>query len=255
MALIIDTETTGLPICLKYGLYPDYKQLDKYDSSRMVQIAMILCDSKYEQISKKSYIVKAVNFRINNHHFHKITNEISNEKGIEFDIVANQFYEEIKKVSHIFAHNANFDINVIKSELYRNGHNHIIDELDKKEIVCTMKYTKNMVKAENDYGIKDPSLAELYYWTLSEKMIIYHNALEDTNNLYKIIKKLYDVSRLNFDITLFSEKEDEVMNLLIDFSKMNVTDLRKKCKELKIKNYSKMKKDELLRVIHNSNGI
>ena len=58
----------------------------------------------------------------------------------------------LKKVSHIVAHNAIFDMSILKSELFRLGLYSIIDELNTKQILCTMKHTKKIVKALNKIG-------------------------------------------------------------------------------------------------------
>lgn len=191
MALIIDIETNGLPNCsgFSYGKYPNYDDLDKYKSSRIVQISMLLCNKKFERTELKEFIVKASDFTIDNSRFHGITNEISSEKGVLFSEVAEEFLNKLKKVKCIIAHNANFDITIIKSELYRAGLHSIIDELKTKRILCSMKQTKNMVKAKNIYGIKDPSLAELYKFVIKKEIEKTNNVI----NLHEIISKLNNI--------------------------------------------------------------
>ena len=200
MALIIDTETTGLPQCkgLSFGQYPSYKKLHLYDSSRVVQISMMICDEEFNQIEMKDFIVKADGFTINNSQFHGITNEISENKGITFLEVADIFMTHLKQVSHIVAHNADFDINVIKSELYRFGLLSVISELKTKTILCTMKHTKPIVKARGKYGIKYPSLAELYKFACGENIENAHNSKYDVINLHRAIKQLHNSNKLNY---------------------------------------------------------
>ena len=143
MALFIDTETSGLPDTrnLRWGEYPYYKKLDKYANARIVQFSMLITDTQFKFVDIKDYIIKREGFDITNQEFHGITNDISDNLGINFDIVAIEiFYELLKKVSHIVAHNVAFDVGVIKSELYRRNLHHIIDELDKKTLLCTMKH-------------------------------------------------------------------------------------------------------------------
>lgn len=199
MALIIDIETTGLPICegLPYGKYHPYENLNMYNTSRIVQLSMILCNEKYEEIDLKDFIVRADDFTINNHKFHGITNEISLNSGRPFKEIMEEFLIYMKQVSCIIAHNANFDINILYSELYRIGLNTIITELKTKKIICSMKNTKHIVKAKNIYGnIKDPSLAELYKFVIKENIENAHNSKYDVINLHKIIKSLYDKKKL-----------------------------------------------------------
>ena len=85
------------------------------------------------------YIIYADDFTINNSDFHNITDEISKNDGYKFDTIADIFYKELKNCEMIIAHNIGFDINVIKSELYRRKLYHIIIELEKKQLVCSIK--------------------------------------------------------------------------------------------------------------------
>ena len=192
MYIILDTETIGLPNCvgLPYGSYYNYKKLDKYESSRIVQLSYMICDDNFNEIIIKDFIIKRNNFDINNSEFHNITNEIS-DNGSDFMIVANEFYKDLQMSTIILAHNAMFDINVLKSELYRNNLDEIIEELEKKVIICTMQHTKLLVNAKNKYGkIKNPSLAELYYYACKENINNQHNSKYDVINLYQSIKNI-----------------------------------------------------------------
>lgn len=203
MALFLDIESTGLPDTkdLPYGKYHSYKSLDKYDNARIVQICVMLCNEKLEEVITKDYIIK-VNFDIPNSVFHNITNEISQTNGIVFETVIEEINELIKQSSHIFAHNSSFDINVMKSELYRAGLEDIIKEIDKKEIICTMKHTRNIVKIMTYYGIKDPKLSELYKFATNKELSNAHDAKFDVIHLHEAIKILYDDGKLNFSIEL-----------------------------------------------------
>jgi DNA polymerase III epsilon subunit-like protein len=203
MALFLDIESTGLPDTkdLPYGKYHSYKLLDKYNNARIVQICVMLCNDKLEEIVIKDYIIK-VDFDIPNSNFHNITNEISQSKGIILGEVMEEINELIKQSSHIFAHNSSFDINVMKSELYRAGLEDIINEIDKKQIICTMKDTRNIVKIMTYYGIKDPKLSELYKFATNKELSNAHDAKFDVIHLHEAIKRLYDDGKLNFNIEL-----------------------------------------------------
>ena len=104
------------------------------------------------------------------------------------------FYKELKNCSHIIAHNIGFDINVIKSELFRRNLYHIIIELDKKILICSMKKFKNTIKAKfkhNTNKIKDPSLKELYKFAFNKEIENAHNSKFDVINLHAANKKNY----------------------------------------------------------------
>jgi len=204
MALFIDTETSGLPDTqnLRWGVYPNYKNLDKYSNARIVQFSMLITDKQFEFEDVKDYIIKREGFDITNEKFHGITNDISDKSGITFDTVAIEiFYEQLIKVSHIIAHNVAFDIGVIKSELYRRNLQYIIDEIDKKTLLCTMKHMKPILKIINQYGnYKNPSLNEIYKYNFNKDVENAHNSLYDVYNLHTVVKHMYKNKTLNYEI-------------------------------------------------------
>jgi DNA polymerase-3 subunit epsilon len=204
MAMFLDTETTGLPNCnnLRWGVYPNYKDLDKYANARIVQFSMLITDNQYKFKDVKDYIIKREEFEITNEKFHGITNEISDTVGINFNIVAIEiFYEQLKKVSHIIAHNVGFDVGVIKSELHRRNLQYIIDELDKKTLLCTMKHMKPILKIINQYGnYKNPSLNEIYKYNFKKDVENAHNSLYDVKNLHEVVEHMHKNKTLNYKI-------------------------------------------------------
>lgn len=204
MALFLDTETTGLPDThnLRWGVYPYYKNLDKYSNARIVQFSMLITDKQFKFEDVKDYIIKREGFDITNEEFHGITNDISDNTGVSFDTVAVEiFYEQLKKTSHIIAHNVAFDVGVIKSELYRRNLHYIIDEIDKKILLCTMKHMKPILKIINQYGnYKNPSLNEIYKFNFNKDVENAHNSLYDVSNLHKVVRHMYENNTLNYEI-------------------------------------------------------
>ena len=137
-----------------------------------------------------------------------------------------------------------------------------------------MKHTKQIVKARNNYGIKDPSLSELYSFVLKKGIENSHNSKYDVINLHKIFKTMYDLNKLNFNETLLytqqlpvniirekiienieeklSENIEEIVpfqTFVIDFSKLKLDELKKYCKENGIKGYSKMNKSTIIETL------
>lgn len=249
MALIIDVETTGLPLRdgLPYGQNPSHEKLQMYDSARLVQVSMMLCNEHFEQVEFKDFIVKSDGFTIGNSHLHGITDEISVTKGTPFSEIAEVLSTYLEQVSHIVAHNANFDLCILKSELYRLGMHSIIATLTSKRILCTMKHTKMIVNAQNNYGIKDPSLAELYRFVFNKNIENTHNSKYDVINLHNIVKSMYDSKQLNFNENMHYSPQ---IHNTIDFSKLKLKELHQKCKENGIKGYSKMKKNAILNLFN-----
>jgi DNA polymerase III epsilon subunit-like protein len=187
--IIVDVETSGLPI----GRNAHYQDLTKYENARIVQISYMICDRyTLEEKEIRDHVIKADGFSIDNHQFHWVTNEISQEQGVPFVEVAKEFAEYLEDATHVLAHNADFDINIIKSELHRYGLHDIIDDLCTKEIICTMKSTMNMVNVRNRYGVKFPTLTELYAYVFDGGTFENaHNAKYDVIYLHKAIKELY----------------------------------------------------------------
>jgi DNA polymerase III epsilon subunit-like protein len=210
MALIIDTETSGLPDTrnLRWGVYPDYRDLEKYDGARIVQFSILITDTKFKYEDVKDYIIKREGFEITNENFHGISNEISDTVGVDFNTVAiDIFYELLKKTTHIVAHNVGFDVGVIKSELHRRNLQFIIDELDKKTLLCTMKHMKPILKIINQYGnYKNPSLNEIYKYNFKTDVENAHNSLYDVYNLHKVVEHMYKNNTLKYDIDISNSK-------------------------------------------------
>ena len=273
MALIIDIETIGLPNCgsLPFGENPPYNQLNNYESARMVQISMMLCNENLEQVEMLDFIIKTDQFNIGNSHFHGITNVISSERGISFSDVALILSNKLKQVSHIIAHNANFDISIIKSELHRLSLNSIIEEINSKKVLCTMNLTKSIVKATNKYNkIKYPSLSELYKFVFNKNIENAHNSNYDVINLHSSIKQLYNTNVLKFNsqftyvpiqfvenipqiqtasIPVVEQPEKKCAQTTSNLNNLKVLELRQKCKECGICKYSKMNKSELINAL------
>jgi DNA polymerase III epsilon subunit-like protein len=200
MALFIDTETNGLPDMtgMNWGQYPQYTIIEKYNTARIVQLSYIVTDYDYNQIHLDDFIIKRENFNISNSEFHSITDEISDKEGVDFNIAIEKFYENLKNIDFIIAHNIAFDISVIKSELYRRGRFDILSEIDKKNIICTMRHTKNILKIINKFGkYKYPSMKELYSYCFGQEISNPHNSMYDVINLHACIKYMHDYGILN----------------------------------------------------------
>ena len=201
MALIIDTETNGLPDItgLRWGEYPVYNDINKYKTARIVQFTFMVCGTCFEEKELHDYVIKRDGFNIENSQFHGITDDISDTDGRPFPEIAKIFSQNLSKVSHIVAHNIAFDINVIKAELFRYELHDIIEELNKKQLLCTMKHTKPILKIINQYGrYKNPSLAELYEYNFMQPIENAHNSKYDVINLHKVVKHMYDRRTLNY---------------------------------------------------------
>lgn len=197
LVMFIDIETSGLP--LKTNSYEDDSPV-KYDNARAIQLNMITCDREsFAIVDFKSYLIKSDGFPIDNSEIHGITLKRSLTEGLEFDEVITDFKKYLQNTSLLLAHNADFDVKILKNELKVHKKLDILDLLESIETQCTMELTKPMVGLLNKVGsLKNPSLKELY--EKATKRTIDPTRLEDRKNsvkhLYDAIKQLIDDKKI-----------------------------------------------------------
>ena len=189
LSLIFDTETTGVP--------KNYRALitDNNNWPYIVQLAWILIDSENNKIiERKNYIISLPpNIIIPEESIkvHGITNKIMRERGIKAQIAFNEFLNALNKTDILVAHNINFDVSVLRAELFRNkffaGLNLLENRKHKQIHFCTMKYgipICNLTKINERTGKivpKWPKLVELH-WALFNQDLQedkLHDALAD----------------------------------------------------------------------------
>lgn len=194
--IIFDLETTGLPSRdgLRFGQYHSHTDTSKYDDARIVQISYMVCDNDLNRMSMQDALINSHGkFKITNSSIHGITDERSQAEGEDFDAVIQRFRISLRGATTLMAHNADFDVNVLKAELFRRGNLDLLQEICTKRVVCTMKACKSVVKALNVYmRPKFPSLRELYEFATDKPMLNAHDAKYDVINLHEAIKSLFD---------------------------------------------------------------
>ena len=62
MKLFIDLETTGLPKTKGFNNWYNYTELDKYESSRIIELGIIITEDNGNIISEYTSLVKPDNF-------------------------------------------------------------------------------------------------------------------------------------------------------------------------------------------------
>lgn len=191
ISIIFDLETTGLPLTKGWNQYYSYMELDKYENARIVQIAYMCIDDNYEIISEKQFMFPDIDLR-DSEKIHGISREYLNKNGVLFEDVIDEIYNDLKDCDNLIAHNINFDINILSSELYRRGHVSFASMIRKKKLICSMILLKDVVGIKNKYGIKYPTLTELYKYVFGQDKEIEncHNAKYDVLALYECIKNL-----------------------------------------------------------------
>ena len=179
--LFFDTETTGLPDNYK----APYTETENWP--RIVQLSWILADD-YGDVKKETDHIVKVDFDIpaDASRIHGITNEVSEEKGTPVIDILNTFLLDLKKVERLICHNVDFDLTVLKSELYRSNLKHDIQ----LPTFCTMKSSTNFCQIPGNRGYKWPRLEELYSICFNKKLKNAHNALADVRATHKIFYHL-----------------------------------------------------------------
>ena len=224
--IIFDTETTGLPVQPnRYSFYP-YDDLLKYRSARVVQIAMIVYEKLNEKIIRKNkkienlnnteskdvdeldklcnnngfkkvdeynFIIKPDGFVILNQKFHNISQKFAEENGISFKNAIDSFAHHFIDANLLIAHNINFDVSVMASEMFRYN---MADELSnflKLNKYCTSLNTKHMTRLKYSNTVfKQPKLIELYEYLFGSIPEGMHDALQDTRILSMCVFKLIE---------------------------------------------------------------
>lgn len=179
--LFFDTETTGLPLFNAPGDHPAQPDC--------VQIAGLLADEDHVlgqfnfivQSDKESH-PKAIEA-------HGITAEIIAAYGVPRKTALNVFHNIMKKAEGIVAHNADFDMKVIRIMYAQEN----VKAPDFPPSFCTMKTSVETCKIPKlkGSGYKWPSLQEAFRVLVDPKGFDgAHNAMVDVTACYEVWKKL-----------------------------------------------------------------
>ena len=170
--MIFDTETSGLPKSYKaspsdVGAWP-----------RIVEIAWVILDEAQNRVSASEFIIRPDGFQISTgaSSVHGITTQKAQSEGSPLRYVMACFADDLSDVSHLVAHNIDFDFSVVNCELLRSG---MPSTLLSKKKYCTMKSTTSLCNIPGQYGAKWPKLEELYEFLFDRKFFEAHRAMHD----------------------------------------------------------------------------
>ena len=184
--IVFDTETTGLPKTHGFAKYYSTKtDTSKYDSSRVIQLAWSVHDSKTnEMLKENSYYIYEKSYKISpgSIAIHGITKEKCKEHGRSFEEVINLFLDDVRTCELLVAHNISFDYNVILAELYRRNMNKEVLIFASVDKTCTMKMKKHRPK----------KLIDMYKEFFNEEFDNAHDALADVNATAKCFAHMRD---------------------------------------------------------------
>jgi len=223
--LVFDTETTGLPETKI--LNPDTLNLWPH----IVQFSFVIYDTSVNNIVESSdSIVKVAEGLVipeESIKFHGITNKISKRKGVEIQMILNEFFYYLRNVDILVGHNVSFDINMVKVEILRliYSNNTNVIETDKmgykydlhfltnfKNICCTCSLKQSIelcnITAIDRRGksyIKYPKLVELHEKLFESVPNNLHNSFNDILVTLRCFMKLKHDIDLNANCAKFKK--------------------------------------------------
>ena len=165
--IFLDLETIGIPQQVNRK-FLSYKNNAAYDSARIIQMAWVVMDKEIQL--DNNFLIKPNNFKIENSFVHHITTERAEKDGFEIKVVLEYFLEDLELCQLVVCHNVDFDISILKNELYRAGLS--TDKLEITNTYCTMKEGTLP-------GKRWPKLTDLYKSYFKEEFPA-HDALEDS---------------------------------------------------------------------------
>jgi len=180
MYLFFDTETTGLP--KKWGA----KMQDVNNWPRVIQLAFIVTDEKFNIITEFCELIKPDGWEIPNQKFW-IDNGYSTaeniEKGIPIREAIQKFLIGLESCEFLLAHNIAFDHTVLGAEMIRLN----MSTKSRPKKVCTMKSTTGFMNLPR---MKWPKLEELHERLFNCKFDNAHDALADVKATIRCFKHL-----------------------------------------------------------------
>jgi DNA polymerase III epsilon subunit-like protein len=199
IAIIFDTETTGLPV----GFNPSIYEFVKWPN--IIQLSYIVYDiEKQSIIHVYDTIIKVPNDAVvteKSIEMHGITKEMSLSRGGDIRVEMEKLNMWLSNVDVYVGHNLSFDKRMVIVECARlklySGFNSITEEY------CTMKKGTMLcnIHAISKKGkpfIKYPTLSELYYKLFNEIPEGTHNSLMDV----KICMRCYLKYQFDIDIDI-----------------------------------------------------
>lgn len=208
--LVFDTETRGFPTVAN----AHYSFLNMFDSARIVELAWSIIRVTKDKSCEVLYENGAIwapwgydEIPVEASNIHRITTRRAREDGVdghaEIDLLVKSIFRF--KVDSILAHNANFDLPVIKSEFVRRGKETALLLFNTLPHVCTMKATVDLLKipfngsnGNSSKLYKYPRLSELHIWLFQEDFPDAHAALVDVQATVRCVVELVKRDLLTF---------------------------------------------------------
>ncbi len=174
LILFFDTETTGF--------INKAKPLDHESQPHLVQFAAMLTSEDGRVYRATSVIIKPSGYEIPeaSSNVHGITTKIADALGVGLGFALAWFIDALGCASLIVAHNAEFDLKVMKAQMMRESAVTSAEYLSGFPVFDTMKESTDLVKLPGRFGsYKWPKLNELHKFLFNEDFEGAHDALED----------------------------------------------------------------------------
>lgn len=181
--MVIDVETSGLPSKRSCS----FKELDAFQDARIIELAYVILNADLNQVIKeRSVLIRSVDV-ITNSNIHGITMEDLRRDGVAITSALDQLRTDLAEVNTVVAHNLEFDLKILQSETYRQyGNGPLLDEISKKQKICTMLYGKEIMQVK-----KWPKLKELYSFLIGKELIQTHRALDDVYSCVRCFRAMF----------------------------------------------------------------
>ena len=189
--LFFDTETTGLTVPGK----------DPTDPAQPmpVQLGMKLDASDRKERGAFNFLIRTEGWQVNPQAaaITGIDNAIADRYGIDLIAGMEAFFDSIHNVDVAVAHNARFDVTVMRraTMVYceKTGHEYF-DPFENVQVVCTMLASMNIVRAKpkRNGQWKWPKLEECVKFFFGETLMGAHDALVDVRATARVFYHLKD---------------------------------------------------------------
>lgn len=170
---------------------------DVFNWPRMVHISWITLDEDFKPVLDYNSYIKPVGFKLTEEQAKKnsIDLEEFEKNAIDVRDVLTEFNNSLKTVDYVFAHNLNFNENVIGAEYYRASIDH---DLYSKERFCLMQESTWYCKLKGKDGkYKWPTLNELHAILFNQKYTPANNARADVIAASRCFIKLMKMGQLD----------------------------------------------------------
>lgn len=184
--LFFDTETTGLPKRPGSPADPVYGATHSSNGSpKAVQLSWIVGTDDGKVLSMHDCLITPDSFTMPERasSVNGITDEMLTRKGKPFSDVIRRFLSDVACCSFVVAHNASFDMNVLRGMLLDSGDNAGLSLLNMATVRDTMKETAGW------FG-KNPRLTELHSYLFGEMFDGAHDAMNDTSAMMNCFYEL-----------------------------------------------------------------